>query len=273
MKFANLDPELLLKIKDYGIDIGLSLIKVTLIFIIGRIIIGYLLKGMKKLFIKADIEPSLNSFLSSFIRFVLYIALVLAILQSLDVQIAALLGILGAAGLAIGLALQGSLSNFAGGILILIFKPFRVDSVIDAQGNVGTVEKIDILHTHLRTFDNQLIVMPNGALANSNVTNMTAKDTRRVDMSVGVAYGTDLAMVRKTVLEVLQRDERILAEPEAVVKFINFGDSALNLSVRCWTQTENVWPVYWDNLEAINNEFVKAAIEIPFPQRDIHMKQ
>ncbi|MFQ3213745.1 MAG: small conductance mechanosensitive channel [Marivirga sp.] len=115
--------------------------------------------------------------------------------------------------------------------------------------------------------------MPNGALANSNVTNMTAKDTRRVDTSVGVAYGTDLAMVRETVLKVLQRDERILAEPEAVVKFINFGDSTLNLSDRCWTKTENLWPVYWDNLEAINNEFVNTAIETPFPQRDIHMKQ
>lgn len=273
MNLDSLDPEILLQIKTYGIEIGISLIKVILIFIIGRIIIGYMMKGIKKLFVKWDIEASLSSFLISFVRFVFYIALVLVILQSLDVEIAAILGVLGAAGLAIGLALQGSLSNFAGGILILIFKPFKVDSVIDAQGHVGTVEKIDILHTHLRTFDNKLIVMPNGALANSNVTNMTAKETRRVEMNVGVAYGSDLSSVRKTILAVLKKDERILAEPEPVVKFINFGDSSLDLTVRCWTQTDNLWPVYWDNLEAINNEFVKEAIEIPFPQRDIHMKQ
>jgi len=269
--FENLDPQLLNKIQSYGIEIGISLIKVVLIFIVGRIIISYIMKGVKKLFIKWDIEASLTSFLSSFTRFVLYIGLVLVILQSLNVEIAALLGILGAAGLAIGLALQGSLSNFAGGILILIFKPFKVDSVIEAQGQMGTVEKIDILHTHLRTFDNRLVVMPNGALANSNVINVTAKDTRRVEMKVGVAYGSDLTKVRNTVLEVLKQDERINADPEPVVKFINFGDSSLDLTVRCWTATDNLWPVYWDNLEAINNKFNEVGIEVPFPQRDVHM--
>ena len=271
MNLDQLDPELLLKIKSYGIEVGIALIKVVLIFIIGRIAISYIMKGVKRLFTKWDIEASLTSFLSSFIRFVLYIALILVILQSLEVEIAALLGVLGAAGLAIGLALQGSLSNFAGGILILIFKPFKVDSIIEAQGHTGTVEKIDILHTHMRTFDNKLIVMPNGALANSNVVNMTAKETRRVDMSVGVAYGSNLSTVREAVLEVLRADERVLADPEPVVKFIGFGDSSLNLTVRCWTATDNLWPVYWDNMEAINNKFVEKEIEVPFPQRDVHI--
>ncbi|MBK6263706.1 mechanosensitive ion channel [Marivirga sp. S37H4] len=270
--FENLDPDILDKIQLYGIEIGIALIKVILIFIIGRIAILYIMKAIKKGFQKWEIEQSLNSFLSSLFRFILYIVLILIIAQTLDVKIAALLGVLGAAGLAIGLALQGSLSNFAGGILILTFKPFKVDSIIKAQDFLGVVEKIDILHTHVRTFDNQLVIMPNGALANSNITNLTAKDTRRVDMAVGVAYGSDIQKVRKVLLETLAKDERINADPAPVVLFSNFGDSSLDLSVRCWTATNNLWPVYWDNMEAINNAFNDHNIEIPFPQRDLHMQ-
>lgn len=270
--FEQLDPELLEKIQTYGLEIGISLIKVILIFIVGRIIISYIMKGLSKAFKKSNLEVSLVAFLSSFFRFVLYIALVLVIAQSINIKIAALLGVLGAAGLAIGLALQGSLSNFAGGILILVTRPFKVDDIIEAQGYFGVVEKIDILHTHIRTFDNQLIVMPNGGLANSSVTNTTAKDTRRAELKVGVAYGSDISKVREIILDVLSRDERIHADPAPVVKFTNFGDSSLDLSVRVWTNTDNLWPVYWDNMEAINNEFVKQNIEVPFPQRDIHMR-
>lgn len=270
--FEQLDPELLDKIYAYAIDIGIALIKVILIFIVGRITIGYLMKAINKAFKKSELEVSLVSFLSSFFRFVFYIALVLVIAQSIDIKIAAILGVLGAAGLAIGLALQGSLSNFAGGILILVTKPFRVDDIIEAKGYFGVVEKIDILHTYVRTFDNQVIVMPNGALANADVTNTTLKDTRRAELKVGVAYGSDITKVREIILDVVSRDERIHADPAPAVKFTNFGDSSLDLSVRVWTDTDNLWPVYWDNMEAINNEFVKENIEIPFPQRDIHMR-
>jgi small conductance mechanosensitive channel len=270
--FEQLDPELLEKIQEYGLELGIALIKVILIFVVGRIIIGYIMKVIEKAFIKWDIDLSLAGFLKSFIRFVLFVALILIIAQSMDVQIAALLGVLGAAGLAIGLALQGSLANFAGGILILIFKPFRVADTIEAQGHLGSVEKIDILHTHVRTFDNRLVVMPNGALANSNVVNLSAKDTRRAELNLGVAYGTDLEKVRSIVLKTLEKDERILADPEPVVRFTNFGDSSLDLMARCWTKTDDLWPVYWENMEAINNAFVKEGIEIPFPQRDVHMK-
>ena len=270
--FEQLDPELLDKIQSYTFEIGISLIKVILIFIVGRIAIGYIMKAINKAFKKSELEVSLVSFLGSFFRFVLYIALVLVIAQSIDIKIAALLGVLGAAGLAIGLALQGSLSNFAGGILILVTKPFRVDDIIEAQGYFGVVEKIDILHTYVRTFDNQVIVMPNGALANSNVTNTTLKDTRRAELKVGVAYGSDISKVREIILDVLSRDERINPDPAPAVKFTGFGDSSLDLSIRVWTATDNLWPVYWENLEAINNEFVKENIEVPFPQRDIHMR-
>lgn len=270
--FEQLDPDLLDKIQTYGIEIGIGLIKVIVIFVVGRISISYIMKALNKAFTKSNLEASLVLFLTSFLRFVLYIALFLVIAQSIDVKIAALLGVLGAAGLAIGLALQGSLSNFAGGILILVTKPFKVDDTIDAQGHFGVVEKIDILHTSLRTFDNKLIIIPNGSLANSSVTNTTAKDTRRVEMKVGIAYGSDIKKARELILDVLSKDERINAEPAPVVKFINFGDSSLDLTVRCWTATGDLWPVYWDNMELINDAFNEAGIEIPFPQRDIHMR-
>lgn len=270
--FEQLDPALLDKIQTYTFEIGISLIKVILIFIVGRITISYIMKGIKKAFKKSELDVSLVTFLSSFFRFVLYISLVLIIAQSIDIKIAALLGVLGAAGLAIGLALQGSLSNFAGGILILVTKPFRVEDIIEAQGYFGVVEKIDILHTHIRTFDNQLIVMPNGSLANSSVTNTTAKDTRRAELKVGIAYGSDISKAREVILNVLSKDERINADPEPVVKFTNFGDSSLDLSIRCWTATDNLWPVYFDNMEKLNDAFNEAGIEIPFPQRDIHMR-
>lgn len=266
-----LDPVILDQIKLYGLKVAIGLVKVVIIFFIGRFAIRQILKATVAAFERWNIEPSLRHFLKSFLRMVLYIVLILIIAQSLDVKIAALLGVLGAAGLAIGLALQGSLANFAGGILILIFKPFKVTDIINAQGFLGTVERIEILHTHLRTFDNQMIVMPNGALANSNVSNLTTNDTRRVDMNLSVAYGTDINKVREVVFKQFARDERILTDPEPVVKFISFGDSALNLSARCWTATAEYWPVYWDSMEAINNAFVKAGIEVPFPQRTVHL--
>lgn len=268
----NIDPLLLEQFKLYAFSLSIALIKVIIIFIIGRIAIHFAMKAVERVFEKYKVEVSLAGFLTTFFRLVLYIALILIIAQSLDVKIAALLGVLGAAGLAIGLALQGSLANFAGGILILVFKPFRVNDVIDAMNVLGAVERIDILHTHVRTFDNRLVIMPNGALANSNVINMTAKETRRVELALGVAYGSDLAKVRQIVLDVFAADERVLDDPEPVVRFTKFGESSLDLTARCWTATADLWPVYWDCMEAVNNAFVREGIEIPFPQRTVHMR-
>jgi small conductance mechanosensitive channel len=177
---------------------------------------------------------------------------------------------LGAAGLAIGLALQGSLSNFAGGVLILLFKPFQVGDVITGQGHSGTVSKIDILYTHLNTFDNKEVIIPNGSLANSDVVNITSQPTRRVDINVGVAYDTDLKKARTAIFEILTNDERVHADPEPVVWLNNFGDSSLDLVVRAWANREHVWPVYFETMEKIKESFDCQEIEIPFPQRVMH---
>src|SRR5690606_32945351 len=177
-----------------------------------------------------------------------------------------------AAGLAIGLALQGSLSNFAGGVLILLFKPFKVGDVIEGQGQIGTVKKIDILYTHLHTGDNREVVIPNGNLANSEVVNMTAQPTRRVEIKVGVAYNTDLKKALEVILSILNQDERVHSEPAPAVFLNNFGDSSLDLVVRAWVNTGDLWPVYFESMEKIKSAFDRNEIEIPFPQRVIYSK-
>ncbi len=247
-----------------------KLILAIILYFLGTYVIKFVKKALDKVFLKYEIDPSLASFLGSFLQGILYVLLALAILPTLGVQVTSFIAILGAAGLAVGLALQGSLANFAGGVLILVFKPFKVGDTIEAQGTLGSVEAIDILYTTVRNFDNKVVTIPNGSLANNNITNFSDKPTRRVEMPVGVAYGTDLKKTRQVVLDVLAMDERIHADPEPVVKFTNFGDSSLDLSIRCWTDTANLWPVYWDNMEALKEAFEANDIEIPFPQQDIH---
>ncbi|MFD2035879.1 mechanosensitive ion channel family protein [Belliella marina] len=255
---------------EFLFEFGPKILGALLIFIIGKFIIGFLIKTLDKVFLKYNIDQSLSSFLKSFSRAVLYVLLFITIASNLGVELTSFIAILGAAGLAVGLALQGSLSNFAGGVLILIFKPFKVGDTIEAQGTLGAVENVDILYTKVRNFDNKVVTIPNGALANNSITNLSQKPTRRVDMAIGVAYGTDLKKTRKVILDTLKKDDRVHAEPEPVVKFASFGDSSLDLVVRCWTDAGDLWPVFWDNMEALKEAFEANDIEIPFPQRDVN---
>ncbi len=247
-----------------------SILVAVLIYFVGKFVINFILKAVNKVFAKYEIEPSLASFLGSFLKGVLFILLILAILSTIGIEVTAFIAILGAAGLAVGLALQGSLSNFAGGVLILVFKPFKVGDTIEAQGTLGGVEEIAILYTTVRNFDNKVVTIPNGALANNSITNHSVKPTRRVELKVGVAYGTDLKKTRKVILDTLNKDDRILPDPAPVVYFTNFGDSSLDLSVRCWADAGNLWPVFWDNMETIKEALEENDIEVPFPQRDVN---
>lgn len=247
-----------------------SILIAVIVYFVGKWVINFTLKTLNKLFTKYDVDPSLTSFLNSFLKGLLYVVLILVVLSTLGVEVTAFIAVLGAAGLAIGLALQGSLANFAGGILILIFKPFKVGDIIEAQGTLGSVENIAILYTTVRNFDNRVVTIPNGALANNSIGNHSIKPTRRVEMAVGVAYGTDLKKTRQVILETLKKDERILSEPAAAVYFTNFGDNSLDLSVRCWVNADDLWPVFWDNMETIKESLEAHNIEVPFPQRDVH---
>lgn len=255
---------------DLAFQVGPRIILGLIIFLIGRYLIGLVKKIMRRAFDKSEVDPSLSTFLLSFSRAVLWVLLLISIATTMGIQMSSFIAILGAAGLAVGLALQGSLANFAGGVLILLFKPFKVGDTVEAQGTTGEVEGIDILYTKIRNFDNKLVTLPNGILANNLIVNYSHKPTRRVDMKVGVAYGTDIKKVRKVILDVLGKDERIHREPAPEVYFGNFGDSSLDLTIRCWADTSNLWPVYWESMEAIKEALEENAISIPFPQRDVH---
>lgn len=247
-----------------------KLIYAALFYLVGRFIIGKILKGFNKVLEKRDKNPSLNDFLSGVVKAALYVSLFIGIATVLGVPLTSFVAILGAAGLAIGLSLQGSLSNFAGGVLILVFKPFKSGDVIVAQGHTGVVKQIGIIYTRMTTFDNKEIVIPNGGLANSDVVNMSTQATRRADLTVGVAYGTNIKVARETILDIFKNDKRVHQDPEPVVFLNNFGDSSLDLVVRAWTDAGDLWPVYFDTMEAINTAFEEKGIEIPFPQRVVH---
>lgn len=258
-------------IMNFVTTFGPKLLAAIATLVIGLWVVKLIVKGAEKGLRRGTVDEALVIFLRSLISILLKVMVYITALGVLGVQMTSFIAILGAAGLAIGLALQGSLSNFAGGVLILFFKPFKVGDFIERGNESGTVERIDILHTILRTPNNQIIVVPNGQLANSPVTNYTTEETRRAVFSVGIGYTSDIKKAREVILKVLNEDERILADPAPFVVLTNLGESSLDLSARAWTRTENYWNFFWDNLEKIKEELDKADVEIPFPQRDVHI--
>lgn len=251
----------------YGLKIALALVA----FFIGLWVIGVLTGWVKKRLKKGNVDASLQGFLASIFNAVLKILLVISVASTLGVETTSLAAVIGAAGLAIGLALQGSLANFAGGVLILIFKPFKVGDYITGAGESGTVKKIDILATTLKTPQNVTIIVPNGPLANSNITNYSIEETRRVDFSVGISYDADVKQARQVILDVLHADTRILKDPAPVVVLTELADSSLNLSVRAWVNAPDYWDVFFQDLEAIKVALDVAGIAIPYPQMDVHL--
>jgi len=189
------------------------------------------------------------------------------------VETTSFIAMIGAAGLAIGLALQGSLANFAGGVLILIFRPFKVGEYIEAQGVGGTVDQIQIFHTVLKTPDNKTVVIPNGNLSNGTVTNYSRQDTRRVELVMGIAYDDDVKLARSILLELAENDARVLKDPEPVVWLASLGESSVNLSMRLWTKTDDFWPTFFELQEQAKERFDAAGLTIPFPQRTLHVIQ
>jgi small conductance mechanosensitive channel len=257
---------------DFLFDVGPSLILAIVTLIVGfrlvRITKNLLIKSFNK---TEKIDDSLSNFLVSFLTIGLKVLVVMTVVSMLGIDTTSFIAVLGAAGLAVGFALQGSLANFAGGVLILFFKPFKVGDFIDGNGQMGTVKSIDILHTVLATPDNKIIIIPNGALANSPVTNFSKEKTRRVEFPVGISYGSDIKQARAIILRILESDERVLKDPAPVVFLKELADSSLDLSARAWVKTEDFWGVFFDNLEKIKEEFDKEGVEIPFPQRDVHI--
>lgn len=243
------------------------------LFVFGTFVIRLINRMVRKIFAKSEYDPSLETFLQSFINISLKLILFVLVVTQLGVQSSSLVAIIGAAGLAIGLALQGSLANFAGGVLILVFKPFKVGHFISAQGVDGTVKEISIFTTKLNTFGNQLAIIPNGQLSNNTIINYNEEDTRRNKIDIGISYGSNIKVAKDILLNICKEKESILEEPMPEVYVGELGDSSVNLSLRYWTSTENHWPANFYVLEALKSRFDEAGIEIPFPQRVITMKE
>ncbi|MGP9832771.1 mechanosensitive ion channel family protein [Marinobacter sp. NSM] len=216
-------------------------------------------------------DPTLNKFLCGLIGAVLKVLLLISVASMIGIATTSFIAVIGAAGLAIGLALQGSLANFAGGVLILIFKPFKVGDVIEAQGFLGSVVEIQILYTVVNTFDNRRIVIPNGSLSNASLINMSAYETRRCDMTFGIGYNDDIDKAKAICKRLIEEDERALNDPEPLIVVGGLGDSSVDLTVRAWTKSADLWPFYWDMQEKVKKAFDAEGVSIPFPQRDVHM--
>jgi len=249
----------------------LAMAIVTLI--IGLWIISILVKVSDRAMKHGKVEVSLRKFFKSLIKISLKIMLLISVIAMLGINTSSFVAVLAAAGFAVGMALQGSLGNFAGGILILFFKPFKVDDFIEAQGHSGTVDAIRILNTTLKTTDNKIIVIPNGALSNGSITNFTAEKIRRVDMVFGVGYDDDIKKVKTILEKIVKSDKRILKDPSYQIVVGELADSSVNFKVRVWTKTENYWDVYFDMQETVKLTFDKNKISIPYPQTDIHLKK
>jgi small conductance mechanosensitive channel len=250
---------------------GLKVIAALAILIIGRWVAMMVRRGVRRMMEKSGADPIIIGFVTSITYIALLAFVVIAALGQLGIQTTSFIAILGAAGLAVGLALQGSLANFAAGFLMIIFRPFRVGDFIEGAGVAGVVEAIQIFTTTLRTGDNKTIIIPNAKLSGDNIINYSAKETRRVDMTVGVAYDADLSKVKHVLNDIIVKESRVHADPAPQVAVAELADSSVNFVVRVWTNTADYWGVKFEFTETIKNRFDEEGIGIPFPQRDIHI--
>jgi len=263
--------EVIILLKTNGIELAINVVTAIAIFYFGRMVVGLLMRGLKKMMQAQDVDVTLQTFVANLVRMVLLVFVIIAAISALGIQTTSFIAILGAAGLAIGLALQGSLSNFASGVLIVMFRPYKVGDFVEAAGISGVVEEVQILTTVLKTGDNKKVIVPNGQIMDSVITNYSANDQRRVDMVVGVSYDDDLDKVRSTLEQLVAADERILDDPACTIAVSALADSSVNFVVRPWVKSADYWGVMFDLTEAIKKRFDKEGISFPFPQRDVHL--
>ncbi|MCK9534253.1 MAG: mechanosensitive ion channel [Pseudomonas sp.] len=255
------------------IEHGLKIFFALLTLAIGWWLINRVVNTLSNLLQKRHADAMLTGFLSSLVSSLLRILLVLSAAGMLGIETTSFIALIGAAGLAVGLALQGSLANFAGGVLILFLRPFRAGDYIEAQGTAGTVESILIFHTILRTADNKTIILPNGSLSNGSIVNYSTKPTRRVDINVGIGYDDDIKQARAILLSLAAADERVLKDPAAVVYMTSLGESTVNMSLRMWTKSGDFWGVFFTIQEQMKEAFDREGISFPFPQRTVYTIQ
>ncbi|WJJ96756.1 mechanosensitive ion channel family protein [Algibacter luteus] len=252
---------------DLILEYGLKIIGAIIIWIIGSWVIKLILKGLRKAMEKADYDVSLKKFLMNLLKWILKIVLIVVVLGTVGVETTSFAAILAAAGLAIGLALQGSLGNFAGGVLLMIFKPIKIGDLIEAQGEIGVVKQIEIFTTKLTGLSNKEIIIPNGTLSNGNIINYSTEGTRRVDLIFGVGYDSDIKKTKEVLMNVLTSHPKILKDPAPSVTVIELADSSINFAVRPWCETADYWAVYFDVTEQTKEALDAAGIDIPYPHQ------
>ncbi len=270
-----MDPDNTSQLLQAGMDLlmqyGPKLLAAIVIFYVGKLLSKWLKRLVTRMMTKASVDPLIVSFTSSLVYMAMMVFVVVATLGQVGIQTTSFIAILGAAGLAIGLALQGSLSNFAAGFLLIIFRPFKVGDVIEAAGVTGKVDEIQIFTTTMKTPDNKTIIVPNAKLSGDNIINYSTQETRRVDMVVGVSYDADLKEVRSILNDIVNKDERILKDPEPLIVVGELADSSVNFFVRVWVNSADYWGVYFDANETVKLRMDEAGIGIPYPQRDVHL--
>lgn len=254
-----------------GVDWAINIVMALAIFVIGRMIVGILTGMLRKAFKKSGMDDTLSGFLCKIANILMILVVIMAALGKLGINTTSFVAILGAAGLAVGLALQGSLANFASGVMIIFFRPYKVGDFIEAGGTKGIVEEISIFNTNMRTPQNQVVIVPNGQITGGTIVNYSVKETRRIDLTMGVSYNDDLKLAKETILNALNSDERILKDPEAIVGVMNLGASSVDIVVWFWVKSPDFLMTKMDLTERLKTDLEAAGCSIPYPQSDVHM--
>lgn len=259
-------------VHEYLIPLGIKILAAIVVFILGRLVIKLVKKWMANGLMSKKVDTTVHSFLSNLVSVLLYFILIVSIVSILGINTSSLVALLASAGLAVGMALSGTLQNFAGGVMIVIFRPFKVGDYISAQGFEGKVSEIQIFNTHLLTVDNKEVILPNGGLATGAMTNFSKQGTRRVDWVVSMAYGDDYDKAKALMLSLCADDPRIKKDPAPFVELLKLNDSSVDLTVRAWVDAADYWPVFFAINERVYKSFAKEGLHIPFPQMDVHLQ-
>ena len=261
----------LTKMIDLGISVGSKILLAIVVFLVGRWIVRRLNKLLAKILEKRHVEASLSTFVKSLVNITLTLLLIIVVIGVLGIETSSFIALFASAGVAIGMALSGTLQNFAGGVMILLFKPFKVGDTIEAQGQSGTVREIQIFNTILATPDNKIIIIPNGGLSTGLMKNYSREATRRVDWEFGIAYGDDYTKAKKVIARLLDADSRVMKDPAYFIALTSLGESSVNIVVRAWVNAGDYWGVYFDMNEKVYKTFAEENLNIPFPQLDVHL--
>ena len=262
--------ELITKGLNFCVESGKSIIIAILIYIVGKALIMLANRMLQKMLNRKHIDPTIQTFLKSLVNILLMVLLIIRVVSALGINTTSFAALLASAGVAVGMALSGNLQNLAGGIVVLLFRPFKVGDYIEAQGVGGSVQEIQIFHTILNTPDNKKIYLPNGSLSSGNIVNYSKEPTRRVDFTICIDYGESIDKVRAVLKEIITNDQRVLTTPQPVIALNALADSSVNIALRVWVKSEDYWAVYWETNEKIYNEFNRRGINFPFPQLTVH---